>query len=400
MKRIIRILSNPLLYYVDKTGSVFRNFCLFSKTGNLYKTSIPKANVGKALEYRFDLENYLKIVYILTPIILYFIFIHLKFSLIGLLFFEFLWILIITFARLYCSFLYRSYLIEHFGSFEVVEFEPPIKEEKHNEYVSIYKSKFVAIIILIALFFVPALILQGVIKLNTTSKKPNFKRAVALSNAYFSIYPKCQNVYDMRAMSKYMVMDYEGALNDYKAVLDLSGKKYSDKDLVRFANMLLIQKRLTTPVEAIDVFNEYATKKKFTPLEASQMLWIKSIFKIENGIPETIEHEYEELIESMDSEDVRNQFYVASDKAYMYYLMEEYSAAIYAYNVLISFVGNYKDIFNKDVNRLYAERGWAKKRMNDNAGANEDFKTSGFSEGELKYYEPAYTPQEFVVSTK
>ena len=79
-KKIIEIISNPLLYYVDKSGnSVFRNFCLVKETGNLYKTAIPKSNAGKALEYRFQLDKYLKRVYILTPVILYFIFIHLKF---------------------------------------------------------------------------------------------------------------------------------------------------------------------------------------------------------------------------------------------------------------------------------------------------------------------------------
>ena len=71
LKKLLQVISSPLLYYVDKEGNcVFRNYCLFSETGNLYKTSIPKANVGKALEYRFDLDKKLKWVYFLTPVIL------------------------------------------------------------------------------------------------------------------------------------------------------------------------------------------------------------------------------------------------------------------------------------------------------------------------------------------
>ncbi len=397
LKRIIEVLSNPLLYYVDKSGkSVFRNFCLVSETGNSYNFSITKANAGKALEYRFQLDKRLKWVYFLTPVILYFIFIHLKFSLIGLLFFEALWILIITGARLYISSLYNDFLIRNFGKFEIVEFNPPIPEEKIGEYVALYKSKAIAIVVLVCLLFIPSLILQGILKFDLNSKHNKFKQAVSVANTYFAFYPKTEKIYDLRAYAKFMSKDYEGALNDYKTVLDLSGKRFGKRDFVRFANLLFLQKKMSTPQEAVDVFNEYVTKKNLSVLDASQMLWIESIFKIENNIPEGVVQKYDELLSSLDSKDISNNFYISCDKAYMFYLMEQYSAAVNAYNILISYAQG-QEAFVGELKSLFAERGWAKKRMGDDYGASADFISSGLSYDELGQYEPSYQKQEFVV---
>lgn len=398
IRKFIEILSNPLLYYVDKSGnSVFRNFCLVKETGNLYKASIPKANAGKALEYRLQLDKYLKRVYFFTPVVLYFIFIHLKFSLFLLLVFEVLWILIITAVRLYISSLYSDYLVSHFGKYDVTEFTPPITKEKVCEYVGLYKSKALAILVLIVLLSLPSFILQGLLKFDLNPKRNKFKQAVGVANTYFALYPKAENIYDMRAYAKFMSKDYEGALNDYKMVLDLSGKKFGKRDFVRFANLLYLQKKMSTAQEAVDVFNEYVTKKDLSTLEASQMLWVESIFKIENNISEGILQKYDELLSSIDAKDINNNFYISCDKAYMYYLMEQYGAALNAYNLLISYAQGNQEVFSKELKSLYAERGWTKKRMGDDYGANADFISSGIPYDNLKEYEPSYSKQEFVV---
>ncbi len=397
-KKILKIISNPLLYYVDKEGNcVFRNYCLFRETGNLYNTSIPKSNVGKALEYRFDLDRKLKWVYFLTPVILYFIFIQLKYSLLALLLFEVLWIGIVTLARLFCSYLYREYLLTHFGQYEVTEFRPPISKEKYDNYIYLLKSKVVALFIVLGLFSIPSFILSGIVKFQLNPKRNNFKQAVSVANTYFAIYPKCENIYDMRAYARFMSKDYEGALKDYKSVLNLSGRKFTSKDNIRFANLLYLQKKMSTPQEAVDVFNEYVTKKKMTTLEASQMLWLKSIFKIENGMPETIVQEYTDLLSSLNSKDVKNQFYISSDQAYMCYLMEEYAMAYSIYNTLISYAEKNDEKYLKEsLSSLYAERGWVKKQLGDNLGANADFEASQIEQSQLAKYEPAFALQQFV----
>ena len=397
LKKLLQVISSPLLYYVDKEGNcVFRNYCLFSETGNLYKTSIPKANVGKALEYRFDLDRKLKWIYFLTPVILYFIFIHMKFSLLALLMFEVLWIGIITLARLFCSYLYREYLLTHFGNYEATEFTPPISQEKYDSYVSVFTSRVVACLIVIVLFFIPSLIMIGVLKFQLSSKRNHFKQAVSTANTYFALYPKNEKVYDLRAYARFMSKDYEGALKDYKTVLEISGKKFSKHDYTRFANLLYLQKKMSTSQEAVDVFNEYVTKKRMSVLQESQMLWIKSIFKIENNMPETIIQEYSDLLSSLKKDDFKNQFYIASDQAYMYYLMEEYTDALTSYNALIAYAENNNELFSDNVKSLYAERGWTKKRMGDDYGANADFVASGIEYSQLNDYEPKFANQQFV----
>lgn len=55
-------------------------------------------------------------------------------------------------------------------------------------------------------------------------------------------------------------------------------------------------------------FNEYITQKNLSVLESSQMLWIKSIFKIENNIAEDVMQDYDDLLESLDAKDSKINF--------------------------------------------------------------------------------------------
>ena len=73
--------------------------------------------------------------------------------------------------------------------------------------------------------FSPAFLLEYSMKLNLTAKKKNYKSAINISKVYLALYPKVESIYDMRAYAKYVIRDYEGALQDYKTVLDISGKK-------------------------------------------------------------------------------------------------------------------------------------------------------------------------------
>lgn len=397
LKEIFEILSNPILYYVDKSGnSVFRNFSITGDTGLLYRTTIPKANAGKVLEYRFKLDRNLKLAYLLITLVLYFIFIHVKYSLIGLLFFELLWICLLNACRLYCANLYSSFLSGCIGKFEYTKFNPNIPQSKKDEFAAVYRSKIIVIGIVLVLFFLPALIMQYSMKLNVNAKK-NFHQVVKLSDVYFALYPKSLKVYDMRAYAKAMERDYKGSLADYKTVLSLSGKHFGKQDYIRFANLLFMQKKVTTPTDAVDVFNEYVTKKDLSVLENSQMLWIKSIFKVENNIPEGILQEYDDLINSLDPKDTDNQFYLSSDKAYILYLMGEYASALEVYNILVSYAQGNEKQYGKQLPSLLAERGFTKRRMGDTAGAAMDFAMSQISPAELPKYEPSYTDQEFVV---
>ncbi len=397
LEKYFKILSNPLLYYVDKSGnSVFRNFCLFNNTGNVYHTKISKENVGKTLEYRFQLDKRLKLAAFLTPVILYLIFIHVNFSLFNLLFFEFLWLVIVFGTRIWCSSEYSSHLIRKFGKYELTQFSPEIPQRKYDEFAALFKSKIIVTLIVIMLFFAPALVIRYVIKLEVNSGK-KYPQAVSLSNFYFAIYPKSKRIYDMRALAKAAQRDYEGALKDYKTVLNMSGKRLTKEDFTRFENLLYLQKKVSTANDAVDVFNEYLTKKRLSIFDTSQMLWIKSMFKIENNISEGVVEEYDELINSLDTKDTKNQFYLSSDKAYMLYIMKEYASAISVYNILISYAEANKDKFAKELASLYIERGFAKRRMGDIQGADVDFLSSKVNPWDVSKFEPILKPQGFVV---
>ena len=131
-------------------------------------------------------------------------------------------------------------------------------------------------------------------------------------------------------------------------------------------------------------------------LQESQMLWIKSIFKIENSIIDMILQDYDDLLASLNPDDEKNKFYISCDRTYMLFLMQQYQRAIESYDNLIRYAENNQEQFSKDLQSLYAERGWAKKHIGDEAGAEIDFKTSDIPADKLKEYEPGYANQTFV----
>lgn len=398
LKNIIKRLSNPILFYADKSGnSVFKNFGWFKNTGNLYEKPIAKQSVGKALEYRFELDKYMNCAYIMIPIILYLIFIHVKFSLWNLLVCEFWWILLVCICKGICSYLYSQYLVRSFGPYKLTQFSPKLPPEKWEQYAVNFKAKIIILAVAIVLFFIPAFLLQFGINASLKTKKNNFNNIINLSKVYLALYPKTENIYDMRAYAKYMTRDYEGALADYKTVLDMRGKHFNKKDFARFANLLLLEKKLNGPQNAVVAFNDYATRKKLSVLEESQMLWIKSIFSIENNIEHSIIQDYDDLLSSLSSKDAKNYFYISSDKAYIMYLLRDYAGAIDIYNMLISYAEGNRKEYSKTIRSLYAERAFAKKRLGDNDGANLDVINSKIDVMEIDKYEPSYYEQEFLI---
>lgn len=398
LKKLIATLSNPILFYGDKEGHiVFRNFNWFLNTGCSYKLKLSKLEAGKVLEYRFELEKYLKTSYWLVPLVIYLIFIHLDFSLGGLLIAELLWILSISIARGLCSYIYSNYLIKNLGVYELIEFKPNLPKEKWQEYRANFYSKIIITAIVLTILFTPAFLLQYSIKLCVSSKNKHPETALKLAKVYNVFYPKTIEMYDIMAYIKYTKRDLEGALADYKTALEMSGKRYTKKDFTRLANLLYLEKKVTSPENAVVVFNDYVTRKNMSVLQQSQMLWIKSIFSVENDMPEAILSDYNDLLASLDSKDTRNQFYISSDKAYVLYLMGDYESAINTYNILISYAEGNKKQYSKEIPVLYAERGFTRKQLGDGLGADADFVSSGIDIYELDKYEPRYAQQAFVV---
>lgn len=396
LKKILYAISNPILYYTTKTGnSVFRNYCLLKNSGCLYKTHIPKQNVGKTLEFRFELDKHLKKIYIFTPIILYLIFIHKEINFGNLFLFEFLWLLIICTAKIIASSIYSRHLIKTFGKYKLIRFKPPISKEKKKNYNKIFISRTIAVCILIGLFFMPALFIQKSIK-TSVEKKEQYTKAIKLSKIYFALYPQNIEIYDLVAKAKYMQKDFKGALNNYKKMFALSGKNFSQDDIVKLGNMMYLQKLVSNANEAVDLFNEISTRKNTTLDDMSKLLWIKSIFKIENNIADGILQEYDSLIAAIDEKDTKTHFYITSDKAYIAYLMGEYTQAIVLYNELIDIAEANKTEFSNELMTLYAERGFARRQISDYDGADEDFTNSQISRWEISKYEPKYSKQVFV----
>lgn len=398
LKKIIDIFGNSILFYADKEGNaVFRNYRFFKNTGWAYKLELSKPEVGKILEYRFDLDKFLKRSVIILTILIYFLFIHTKATIWNFLWCFILWVSIIWGIRHILSKRYSNLLIKTYGEYDITEFKPNIEPEKQKLFIQNACSKIVITLALIIIFAIPAFIMQFALKTTLNKQEPHLKLATGISKIYSIFYPKTQDFYDMQAYISYLNKDYKTALKNYKAVLETSGKKFSQKDYTRFANMLYIEKKIHSPALALDSFNDYATRKKMSVLDESKMLWIKSIFSIENHIEDMVIADYNDLLLSIGEKDKRNLFYVTSDKAYMLYLTNEYEEAIKEYDSIIPYAIENEKSLKHELKRLYAERGFAKYKIGNTKGAQEDFIKSGISADEINSYQPSFLPQDFII---
>ena len=389
---------NPLLYYIDKDGnSVFRNFCLFKNNGNIYKKTIPVKEAGHILEKRIEFGKKLRLYNISFTVILYLIFLHFMFSFSGLFLLETIWILLFFAGRFYAAETYKKLLIRNYGEYQITDFTPPLKPEKNAEYKKHFASKIVLFFILMTIFVSFAFCLLGLIKYNVNKEKPNYNTAEILSNLYLKIYPPIPLIYEIRACEDYISGDFGSATNNYLKVFKMNTITFKRKDYTKFANLLYLVKKSNGSQNAIDVFNEYATKYKTTISQQSKLLWIKSMFSIANEITDFVEADYNDLLASIDKNDKANQFYILSDKAYMLYLMKDYNKAIEIYNYIIPYAKDNKDKYSKDIPRLLAERGFAKKQLHDKTGANADFVESKINLYEIQKYEPQIIEPEFIL---
>lgn len=394
----IKNAVNPLLYYVDNDGfSVFKNFCLFKNNGNLYNKIIPVKEAGQVLEYRIKLDKKIKLFTIFITIFLYLIFIHLLCSFKGFLMCEILWIISYFSARIQCSELYKQKLIKNFGQYKVADFDPHITSEKQKEYLKNYLWKILFIAVLLCIFLSFSLVLKGLIRYNVNKSKPNYNNAEILSGIYTKVYPEIPMIYEIRAQEDYIAGDFENAEKNYIKAFEMYGNNFNEKDFTRFANLLYIVKKSSGSQNAIDSFNEYATKKKINVTQQIKLLWIKSMFSISSGLPDFVENDYDDLLTSVrDNKNKKYEFYIMSDKAYMLYLMKNYNKALNIYNVLIPYAKENKENFSQDIPKLLAERGYTKKRINDNTGANSDFLESKIDIYEIKKYEPKINKPTFI----
>lgn len=398
LKKIFNKISNPLLFYTDHSGnSIFKNYCIYKNDGCLYNKKYTMQEVGKTLEYRFSLDKKFKFSMFLITIALYFIFIHLELSLLNFIAIEIIWITLVFASRFICANLYNKHLIKTFGEYKITNFKPHVKESKIKEYKSLFNFKIVSVIILISVLIIPSFILSFAMKSSLNAKKPNYKRAITISKIYNHIYPKTKKIYDMSAYAKYMMESYQEAAQDYKTIFKMSGKNFEDKDFTRFANLLHLEKIYYGAQAAVDDFNDYATRKKTSVLNQTKLLWIKSMFSIRNNVSDAVIQDYDDLLASLDKKDYKNHFYITCDKAYMLYLLGEYEYALELYDTLIPNAQGLGEKYSKDLKRLYAERGFTKRKLGDTTEAQVDFTNSGFDIYEINAYEPTEAKQGFIV---
>lgn len=397
-KKIFKKLSNPLLFYVDKSGnSVFRNFCIAKKDGYLYPQAYTMPEVGKFLEYRIELNKKLRTFAWAITFLVYILLIKTNISILSIILYEILWVVLYFGARAVCANLYGKFLLKNLGAYSLVEFEPELSQKKKRDFKYSFYSKITRYIIIFVLFFIPAFIMSGLVKFSVSAKKPHFKSAITITKIYSFIYPKTQKIYDMEAYAKYMTEDYEGALADYKTALKKGGTKFDKHDYARFANLLLLEKKIYGSQSAIDLFNEYITNKRPSIMDQTKMLWMKSMFSIKNNVSEFVIQDYDDLLASLNPKDDKNMFYISCDKAYMLYLTRRYKEAIALYDVLIPYALEHKDMFSQELKSLYAERGFAKRQLGDNISANADFLSSKINMYEIDSYEPKVSGQGFMV---
>ena len=395
IKQYIENITNPLFYYIDKDGnSVFRNFCMFKNSGNCYNKIIQLKDAGKIIEYRIDLDKKFTLYNIIIAFFLYFLFLHTICNFSGLLLYEIIFIILFFSARMLAGKKFENILTKTFGEYSICEFRPNVTPEKKKSFKRNYLYKISTIIIVIFGFWGLSAGMQSLIKHYANQQNPNYKKAIAISNIYTLLYPKTSIIYEVKTFKNYIDGEFDQAVKNYTTALDMKGKNITDKDYIRFANLLYLVKKSDGSQSAIDIYNEYTTKKKTSTEQQTKLLWIKSMFSIANGLTEFIDIDYDNLLESATNE--YRKFYILNDKAYMLYLKKDYKEAIKIYNTIIPYCAT-KQNLKKEQARLYIERGYAKKHVGDNIGANSDFIASKVNLYDVQKYEPKLMVPEFML---
>lgn len=390
-------LANPLLFYIDKKGhSVFRNYNWFENDGYLYNEIIQVKDAGNVLEYRIDLDKKLKYCNIITILFLYLLSIHFVFNVLEILLSLIIFSGVFIGTRKLAAKMYSQKLKSYYGEYEIVDFHPNISQDKRDLYEKNYLSKIVVYLIILVILFIPAFILLKGISFMANRKEPNIKQVAFLTSIYTAFYPKTPLVYDVNAISKYKNGDFTGAADDYIKIFKMTGKKFSEKDYRRFANILFLVRKAKGTTNAIDIFNEYSTAKKLTFEQQLKLLWIKSNFAISSGESGFVLQDYDELLDAV-AGDKRREFYILADKAYMLSLMKKYKSAIQIYNNLIPYAHSDEKNLGNQLKSLYLERGFAKLEFGDQKGADADFVKSKVNINEINMYEPVIMQPEFIM---
>ena len=390
-------LANPLLFYIDKSGSsVFRNYFLFKNDGWMYGRTIEVKDAGSVLEFRIEIDKKLKLFNIISFIFLYICMIHLQLSFITLLSFLILWIFLVYGARMLASGFYSIKLKETYGEYKTVNFNPKISQDKSDFYEKNFVSKIAVYLIIAAIFFLPSVILLKTISFLGNKKNPNIKVIEGLTSVYTTIYPKTPLIYDINAVSKYKSGDFTASVNDYIKIFKLTGKKFCEKDYRRFANLLYLERKANGIQSALDLFNEYTTAKSLNYEQKLKLLWIKSIFSISGNLTDYVVQDYDDLLDSV-AGNKKKEFYILADKAYMLYLMKDFKSAIDIYNNLIPYAKENKKIYGNELTSLYLERGFAKMEFGDKKGADDDFVESKVDINKIGNYEPVLRRIDFII---
>lgn len=396
IKKYLEYFANPLLYYIDRDGnSVFRNFCLFRNTGNSYNRVIQVKEAGDILEYRIDKEKKINLLSFSFVFLIYLIFVHFIYNFWGFIFCVVTIIFFIYKTRVYYNRKFCTALINLYGQYSVVDFSPSISNEKRQEYNNNYLMKIMLVSVFILLFISFSFVLKGTIKYFVNKPEPSYGKAEITAGIYTAIYPPSPLIYEFRAYKEYSDGNFDNAVENYLKAFNIYGKRFTDKDFTRYANLLYAVKKSSGSQNAIDVFNEYTTKKKTNISQKTKLLWIKSMFSIANGVSDFVDNDYEDLLASLNPNDTLNRYYILSDEAYMLYLSRDYNKAIEIYNEIIPTATENEDIA-KDLPRLYAERAYCKSALNDKAGANMDFINSQTDLSEVQKYEPKITEPGFI----
>ena len=319
LNKIINKFGNTILFYANKDGDVvFKNFCLFKNDGNLYKLNMSKQEMGRILEYRFRLDNLFMFTALLIIIVFYLIFLKHNPTVINVLTTEFVTITAVFFARGIFGYLYDKKLQYLFGEYKVVDFNPPTSKEQNQSFKYNTYFNILVVIFFITIFLLLGFVYRFLIYKSLTLKNPKYDLSIKLTDSYNKLYPKTASLLDLSAYAKYKTKNYIGAATDYKTIFEIEGKQFEVKDFERFSNLLYLEKQINGTDAAIDTFNEYYTKKHLSVLDSIKMLWIKSIFSIENQRYDAVIYDYEEFEKSLKENDLKNRFYINCDKTYMY----------------------------------------------------------------------------------
>lgn len=236
-RKLIFLNSQYCTYYIDKKTTVIAG--ILRSIGYKFAVKLPDIKIDEINKVYRKLTTILNSIVACELLLYVYLFIFPYFTKLMQLpyFITILCLAAIPLLILYLTYivintLFENYLEKYIGSFQKIKFQPNIYNIEPEAYKKYCETPRKSIYIVGLLIFIFCYYLLTPIFIETLIAHKNFKLGIKFANLYSKIIPINPEIYEQRAIAKFNVKDYKGAVIDFELANKYSLSNVFDNDIL------------------------------------------------------------------------------------------------------------------------------------------------------------------------